>query len=123
MHVQLFRVVRCRWTVEKLDVVIDLIRDVQYAQKSHNAYLNFLVKMKNKKTRVNLSYIMFPSDINGYMYVLFLEFNLRNVPKSHNGIQSHGCTESNYEIWSLAKMVVFWFHKSRSNHLYVDRNN
>lgn len=65
-----FRVVRYRWTVEKLDVVIDLIRDVQYAQKSHNAYLNFLVKMKNKKNRVNLSYIMFPSDINGYMYVL-----------------------------------------------------
>lgn len=79
-------------------MVINLIRDVQYAQKSHNAYLNFLVKMKNKKNRVNLSYIMFPSDINGYMHVLFLEFNLRNVPKSHNGIQSHGCTESNYEI-------------------------
>lgn len=35
---------------------------------------------KLKKNRVNLSYIMFPSDINGYMYVLFLEFNLRNVP-------------------------------------------
>lgn len=75
-----FLVVRCRWTVEKLDVVIDFIRDVQYAQKSHNAYLNILLKMKNKKTRVNLSFIMFPSDINGYMYVLFLEFNLRNVP-------------------------------------------
>lgn len=50
MHVHFFFwVVRCRWTVEKLDVVIDFIRDVQYAQKSHNAYLNFLVKMKNKK--------------------------------------------------------------------------
>lgn len=79
MHVHFF-FVRRRWTVEKLDVVINFIRDVQYARKSHNAYLNFLVKMKNKKNRVNLSYIMFPSDINGYMYVLFLEFNLRNVP-------------------------------------------
>lgn len=42
--------------------------------------------MKNKKIRVNLFYIMFFSDINGYMYVLFLEFNFRNVFKFYNGI-------------------------------------
>lgn len=41
MHVHFFRVVRYRWTVEKLDVVIDLIRDVTVCSKESQRVLKY----------------------------------------------------------------------------------